>query len=51
MRPIAAEFIDGIAQDALVVEDLPALPGVSPDPDDDLIALARVSGDCHLLDA
>ena len=54
----AAEFIDGLAQDALVIQDPPALPGVSPDPDDDyLIALARatraeylVSGDHHLLD-
>ncbi len=54
----AAEFIDGLAQDTLVIQDPPALPGVSPDPDDDyLIALARatradylVSGDHHLLD-
>lgn len=54
----ATEFIDGLAADALIVEDPPALAGLSPDPDDDyLIALARaaqadylVSGDRHLLD-
>lgn len=54
----AADFIGGLADDALVVEDPPALAGLSPDPDDDyLIALARaanadylVSGDRHLLD-
>lgn len=54
---VALEFIDGLADDALVLGDPPALPGVSPDPDDDyLIALARaagadylVSGDGHLL--
>lgn len=54
----ATEFIDGLAQDALIAEDAPALSGLSPDPDDDyLIALARdanadylVSGDRHLLD-
>jgi putative PIN family toxin of toxin-antitoxin system len=54
----ATEFIDGIAQDAVIVTDPPALPGLTPDPDDDyLIALARatqadyvVSGDRHLLD-
>jgi putative PIN family toxin of toxin-antitoxin system len=52
---VAAEFIDGLATDAIVVADPPE---VSPDPDDDyLIALARVagadyliSGDRHLLD-
>jgi putative PIN family toxin of toxin-antitoxin system len=54
----AAEFVDGLAQDALILDDPPAQPGLSPDPDDDyLIALARaagadylVSGDRHLLD-
>ena len=54
----AAEFIDGLAQDAEVIDDPPTQPGLSPDPDDDyLIALARaagadylVSGDRHLLD-
>jgi putative PIN family toxin of toxin-antitoxin system len=53
----ATEFIDGLGEDALLVDDPPALPGLSPDPDDDyLIALARgahadylVSGDRHLL--
>lgn len=55
---VAAEFIDGLATDAIVVADPPEPPKVSPDPDDDyLIALARVaradyliSGDRHLLD-
>ena len=55
---VATEFIDGLATDADIVADLPELPGVSPDPDDDyLVALARaagadylVSGDRHLLD-
>jgi putative PIN family toxin of toxin-antitoxin system len=55
---LATEFVDGLAQDALIVDDPPALPGVSPDRDDDyLVALARaagadylVSGDRHLLD-
>jgi putative PIN family toxin of toxin-antitoxin system len=55
---VAAEFIDGLATDAIVVADPPEPPEVSPDPDDDyLIALARVagadyliSGDRHLLD-
>jgi uncharacterized protein len=54
----AADLIAGLADDALVVEDPPALAELSPDPDDDyLIALARaasadylVSGDRHLLD-
>jgi uncharacterized protein len=54
----ANEFIDGLAEDAVIVDDPPAQPGLSPDPDDDyLIALARaaqadylVSGDRHLLD-
>ena len=55
---VAAEFVDGLAKDAVIVDDQAALPGVSPDPDDDyLIALARpaqadclVSGDRHLLE-
>jgi putative PIN family toxin of toxin-antitoxin system len=55
---VAREFVDGLADDALIIDDPPALEGVSPDPDDDyLIALARaagadylVSGDRHLLD-
>jgi putative PIN family toxin of toxin-antitoxin system len=55
---VAAEFIHGLAQDAVIVDDPPAQPGLTPDPDDDyLIALARathadcvVSGDRHLLD-
>jgi putative PIN family toxin of toxin-antitoxin system len=54
----ATEFLDGIAEDALIVDDPPAPPGLSPDPDDGyLIALARaaqadylISGDRHLLD-
>jgi predicted nucleic acid-binding protein len=55
---VAAQFIDGLARDAVIVADPPAQPGLTPDPDDDyLIALARptqidyvVSGDRHLLD-
>lgn len=55
---VAREFVDGLADDAVVLDGPPALPGVSPDPDDDyLIALARaagadylVSGDRHLLE-
>jgi putative PIN family toxin of toxin-antitoxin system len=55
---VAREFVDGLADDALLLDDPPERPGVSPDPDDDyLIALARaagadylVSGDRHLLD-
>lgn len=54
----AAGFIGGLAQDAVILDDPPAAPGLSPDPDDAyLIALARaagadhlVSGDRHLLD-
>lgn len=54
----ATEFTEGIADDALTIDDPPPLAGLSPDPDDDyLIALARaanadylVSGDRHLLD-
>jgi putative PIN family toxin of toxin-antitoxin system len=38
---VAHEFIDGLAEDAVIVDDPPARPGLSPDPDDDyLIALA-----------
>ena len=55
---VSAEFIAAIAEDALLVDDPPAQPGLSPDPDDDyLITLARaanadylISGDRHLLD-
>jgi len=51
-----AEFVDGLAVDAHVVDDPPSVPGLSPNPDDDsLTALARaanadylVSGDRHL---
>lgn len=54
----ATEFIDGLTEDAEVVDDPPVQPGLTADPDDDyLIALARaaqadylVSGDRHLLD-
>jgi len=54
---VTSEFVDGLAEDALIV-DAPAVEGLSPDPGDDyLIALARaanadylVSGDRHLLD-
>ncbi len=54
----ATEFVDGVADDAVIIDDPPPLAGLSPDPDDDyLIALARsadadylVSGDRHLLD-
>jgi uncharacterized protein len=55
----ANDFVDGLAQEALILDDPPALrTRISSDPDDDyLIALARaadvdylVSGDRHLLD-
>ena len=54
--PTATEYVDGLTDAALVIDDPPALPGLSPDPDDDyLITLARagdadylVSGDRHL---
>lgn len=54
----AAEFIAGLGEDAVIVDDPPVQPGLTPDPDDDyLVALARaadadclVSGDRHLLD-
>lgn len=53
----AADFLDGFGEAALVIDDPPSEPGMSPDPDDDyLIALARagsaaylVSGDRHLI--
>jgi len=55
---LAVAFIDGLAANAVIVQDPPEPPDLSPDPDDDyLIALARtasadylVSGDRHLLD-
>jgi putative PIN family toxin of toxin-antitoxin system len=55
---VAAELVDGLTQDALVLDDPPAQPALTADPDDDyLIVLARaagadylVSGDRHLLD-
>ncbi len=55
---MVSELIDGLADDALMLDDPPEQPAVSPDPDDDyLVALARaasadylVSGDRHLLD-
>jgi len=54
----ATEFVDGIGEDALLIDDPPAQPGLSADADDNyLIAPARaanadylVSGDRHLLD-
>ena len=49
---VAAEFIDGLAQDALVLDDPPAQPGLTADPDDDyLIALARAAGADYLVSA
>lgn len=53
----AGEFVDGLADGALVIDDPAPQPGLSPDPDDDyLLTLARagaadylVSGDRHLL--
>lgn len=53
----AAEFIDGLRDDALVIDDPSARPGLSADPGDDyLVALAQagnadylVSGDRHLI--
>lgn len=52
----AAEYVDALAEDAVVIDDPAAHPGLSPDPDDDyLITLARanaadylISGDRHL---
>jgi len=54
----ATDFIEGIAEAAIIIDDPPAAAPLSPDPDDDyLVALARatqadclVSGDRHLLD-
>ncbi|MDQ6775510.1 MAG: putative toxin-antitoxin system toxin component, PIN family [Actinomycetota bacterium] len=54
--PAAVEYVDGLTDAALLIDDPPAQPGLSVDPDDDyLIALARaagadylVSGDQHL---
>ena len=54
----ATDYVDGLNDAALIIDDPPAQPGLSPDPDDDyLIALARagdadylVSGDRHLTD-
>ena len=54
--PAAAEYVEGLTDAALLIDDPPAQPGLSPDPDDDyLITLARaagadylVSGDHHL---
>jgi putative PIN family toxin of toxin-antitoxin system len=38
-------LITGLMEDAVLVEDLPADPGLTPDPGDDyLVALARVAG-------
>jgi uncharacterized protein len=55
---IAAELIDGLNEGDNILQDPPAVTGLSPDPDDDyLITLARaaeadyiISGDHHLLD-
>jgi uncharacterized protein len=55
---LVAELIEGFSQDAVILNDPPEPPGISPDPDDDyLIALAQaagadyiVSGDRDLLD-
>jgi len=54
----ASEFINGLAEDAVIVEDPPAQAALTADPDDDyLIVLARaaqadylISGDRRLLD-
>jgi len=47
---VAREFVDGLADDALLIADPPALEGVSRDPDDDyLIALARAAGADYLV--
>lgn len=54
----AAEFIAGLQESAVIIDDPPEPAALTPDPDDDyLIALARaggadylVSGDRHLTD-
>ncbi len=54
----ATAYLAGLGHDALLIEDPPPIPGLTPDPDDDyLVALARaagadylVSGDRHLLE-
>lgn len=54
--PTVAEYVEGLAEDAIVIDDPAPQPGLSPDPDDDyLITLARagaadylISGDRHL---
>jgi PIN domain len=39
-----AEYLDGLTDAALIIDDPPVVPGLSPDPDDDyLIALARIA--------
>jgi putative PIN family toxin of toxin-antitoxin system len=46
----AAEFIDGLEDSALSIDDPAAHAGLSLDPDDDyLVALARSSGADHLV--
>jgi len=55
-RASAAEYADGLEEAALLIQDPPAQPGLSPDPGDDyLITLAcaghadyLISGDHHL---
>lgn len=52
----ARAFVDALRRGAVVIDDPPSLPGVTPDPRDDyLVALARaagadrlISGDPHL---
>jgi len=40
----AAEYVEGLAEDAIVIDDPAPQPGLSPEPDDDyLITLARVA--------
>jgi putative PIN family toxin of toxin-antitoxin system len=51
-------FVASLGSDATVIDDPPAQPGLTPDPDDDfVVALARaaradylVSGDRHLIE-
>lgn len=55
---VAAEYLQGLAEEALIADDPPPQPGLSADPGDDyLVALARaaaadhlISGDRHLRD-